>query len=113
MSDENRDRDEFQEFLRKFFSSAENFNPEDLAKQAGIPIDPANLGMMMEQLQRAISGQGEGINWKLVETQAKKSSPLRKLNCLINWSNRSIRPSVPQHFGWMKLPVLGNMNTTL
>ncbi len=79
MSDENRDRDEFQEFLRKFFSSSQNFNPEDLANQAGLPIDPANLGMMMEQLQRAIAGQGEGINWKLVETQAKKELDSQKV----------------------------------
>jgi len=79
MSDENKDRDEFQEFLRKFFSSSDNFNPEDLANQAGIPIDPANLGMMMEQLQRAISGQGEGINWKLVETQARKELDSQKV----------------------------------
>ena len=79
MSEENKDRDEFQEFLRKFFSSSESFNPEDLANQAGLPIDPANLGMMMEQLQRAISGQGEGINWKLVETQAKKEISSQKV----------------------------------
>ena len=79
MSDENRDRDEFQEFLRKFFSSSQNFNPEDLANQAGLPIDPANLGMIMEQLQRAIAGQGEGINWKLVETQAKKELDSQKV----------------------------------
>ena len=79
MSEENKDRDEFQEFLRKFFSSSESFNPEDLANQAGISMDPANLGMMMEQLQRAISGQGEGINWKLVETQAKKEIDSQKI----------------------------------
>jgi len=79
MSEENRDRDEFQEFLKKFFSSSQNFNPEDLANQAGLPIDPANLGMIMEQLQRAIAGQGEGINWKLVETQAKKELDSQKV----------------------------------
>ena len=79
MSEENKDRDEFQEFLRKFFSSSESFNPEDLANHAGISMDPANLGMMMEQLQRAISGQGEGINWKLVETQAKKEIDSQKI----------------------------------
>jgi len=79
MSEENRDRDEFQEFLKKFFSSSQNFNPEDLANQAGLPIDPANLGMIMEQLQRAIAGQGEGINWKLVETQAKKELNSQKV----------------------------------
>jgi len=79
MSEENRDRDEFQEFLKKFFSSSQNFNPEDLANQAGLPMDPANLGMMMEQLQRAIAGQGEGINWKLVETQAKKELDSQKV----------------------------------
>jgi len=79
MSEENRDRDEFQEFLKKFFSSSQNFNPEDLANQAGLPMDPANLGMIMEQLQRAIAGQGEGINWKLVETQAKKELDSQKV----------------------------------
>lgn len=79
MTDENKDRDEFQEFLRKFFSSSENFNPEDLANQAGLPIDPANLGMIMDQLQKAVSGQGGGINWKLVETQARKEISSQKV----------------------------------
>lgn len=44
MSDENRDRDEFQEFLRKFFSSAENFNPEDLANRLASLSTPQTLG---------------------------------------------------------------------
>lgn len=79
MTDENKDRDEFQEFLKKFFSSSENFNPEDLANQAGLPIDPANLGMIMDQLQKAVSGQGGGINWKLVETQARKEISSQKV----------------------------------
>jgi putative hydrolase len=79
MADENKDRDEFQEFLKKFFSSSENFNPEDLANQAGLPIDPANLGMIMDQLQKAVSGQGGGINWKLVETQARKEISSQKV----------------------------------
>ena len=79
MTDKNKDRDEFQEFLKKFFSSSENFNPEDLANQAGLPIDPANLGMIMDQLQKAVSGQGGGINWKLVETQARKEISSQKV----------------------------------
>ena len=69
--DEPRPED-FEALLRKFLSG-EPLDPQELAKAAGLPQDPAALQNLLAKLTSAISpgGQEEGINWQLVESQAK------------------------------------------
>jgi len=70
--DEPRPED-FEALLRKFLAG-EPLDPEQIAKAAGLPIDPQGLQEMIGQLSAAISSdsQTEGVNWQLVETQARQ-----------------------------------------
>ena len=68
--DEPRPED-FEALLRKFLAG-EQLNPEEIARAAGLPVDPKALQEMLGQLTNSIlpGGQSEGVNWQLVETQA-------------------------------------------
>jgi len=70
--DEPRPED-FEALLRKFLAG-EQLNPEEIARAAGLPVDPEALQEMLSQLRSSIlpGGQTEGVNWQLVETQAKQ-----------------------------------------
>ena len=70
--DEQRPED-FESLLRRFLAG-EALDPEQIAKAAGLPIDPASLQQLLSKLTAAIvPGQAsEGLNWTLVETQAKQ-----------------------------------------
>jgi putative hydrolase len=70
--DEPRPED-FEALLRKFLAG-EKLNPEEIARAAGLPVDPEALQEMLSQLRSSIlpGGQTEGVNWQLVETQAKQ-----------------------------------------
>jgi putative hydrolase len=70
--DEPRPED-FEALLRKFLAG-EQLNPEEIAKAAGLPVDPKALQEMLAQLRNSIlpGDHAEGINWQLVETQAKQ-----------------------------------------
>lgn len=65
--------EDFEALLRKFLAG-QPLDPEELAKAAGLPIDPGALQDLISKLNSAIvPGDGsEGVNWKLVETQAKQ-----------------------------------------
>lgn len=63
--------------LRKFLAG-EPLDPEQLARAAGLPSDPAALKEMLAQLTSAIlpGDTGEGVNWELVESSARKIAKL-------------------------------------
>ncbi len=65
--------EDFEALLRKFLAG-EQLDPEQIAKAAGLPIDPKALQEMLAQLQNSIlpGSPNQGINWQLVETQAKQ-----------------------------------------
>ena len=70
--DEQRPED-FEALLRRFLAG-EALDPEQIAKAAGLPVDPATLQQLLSKLTAAIvPGEAtEGLNWSLVETQAKQ-----------------------------------------
>jgi putative hydrolase len=70
--DEQRPED-FESLLRRFLAG-EALDPEQIAKAAGLPVDPATLQQLLSKLTSAIvpGGTTEGLNWSLVETQAKQ-----------------------------------------
>lgn len=70
--DEQRPED-FEALLRRFLAG-EPLDPEQIAKAAGLPVDPAALQQLLSKLTSAIvpGETTEGLNWPLVETQAKQ-----------------------------------------
>lgn len=70
--DEPRPED-FEALLRKFLAG-EQLDPEQIAKAAGLPTDPIALQALLAKLTSAISpgNQNEGVNWQLVESQARQ-----------------------------------------
>ena len=70
--DEQRPED-FEALLRRSLAG-ESLDPEQIAKAAGLPVDPATLQQLLSKLTAAIvPGEAtEGLNWSLVETQAKQ-----------------------------------------
>ena len=65
--------EDFEALLRKFLAG-EQLDPEEIARAAGLPVDPKAIQEMLAQLTNSVlpGGQGEGVNWQLVETQAKQ-----------------------------------------
>jgi putative hydrolase len=65
--------EDFEALLRRFLAG-EPLDPEQIAKAAGLPVDPAALQQLLSKLTSAIvPGEStEGLNWSLVETQAKQ-----------------------------------------
>ena len=74
--------EDFEALLRRFLAG-EPLDPEQIAKAAGLPVDPAALQQLLSKLTSAIvpGETTEGLNWSLVETQAKQiaSSNSRKV----------------------------------
>jgi putative hydrolase len=65
--------EDFEALLRRFLAG-EPLDPEPIAKAAGLPVDPAALQQLLSKLTSAIvpGETTEGLNWSLVETQAKQ-----------------------------------------
>ncbi len=65
--------EDFEALLRRFLAG-QPLDPEQIAKAAGLPIDPVTLQQLLSKLNAAIvPGEAtEGLNWSLVETQAKQ-----------------------------------------
>jgi putative hydrolase len=65
--------DDFEALLRRFLAG-QPLDPEQIAKAAGLPVDPAALQQLLSKLTSAIvpGETTEGLNWSLVETQAKQ-----------------------------------------
>lgn len=65
--------EDFEALLRRFLAG-EPLDPEQIAKAAGLPLDPAALQQLLSKLTSAIvpGETTEGLNWSLVETQAKQ-----------------------------------------
>ncbi len=69
--DERSPEEEFQELIRQMFGgSGEGIDPERLQQLASMGIDPAMMQTVMQNLQGAFTGGGEGISWNLAQRQA-------------------------------------------
>ena len=77
--DDDTPQDPLSEMLSKMFGGgATGFDPQEIAKAAGLPSDPAAMAMMMQQVQAMFSAQSEGpVNWQMAHDQARRVAPLR------------------------------------
>ncbi|WP_327015429.1 zinc-dependent metalloprotease [Cryobacterium sp. GrIS_2_6] len=58
--------------LRDILSGKSSIDPSQLAGAAGLPADPASINALMQQLQGALRGNGEGgISWDAALTQGQ------------------------------------------
>lgn len=64
------DPEEIKRFMQQFLSGNSNFNPEDLAKAAGLPLDPRELSKLFAGIQQSMFSGKEGIDWDLARKQA-------------------------------------------
>ncbi|MGW9111945.1 zinc-dependent metalloprotease [Microbacterium sp. NPDC055683] len=71
MADDDRTpEEEFQELMRRLMSGG-SLDPEHLARMAGMPVDPAALGQLMQQFQGMFAGAQDGaISWDATRRQA-------------------------------------------
>ncbi|WP_372488110.1 zinc-dependent metalloprotease [Cryobacterium zhongshanensis] len=64
--------DEFRDMLRDILSGKSSIDPSQLAGAAGLPADPASINALMQQLQGALRGNGDGgISWDAALTQGQ------------------------------------------
>jgi putative hydrolase len=64
--------DEFRDMLRSFLEGNSDMDPAKLASAAGLPSDPAAVQQLMQQLQKAMSTSGDGIDWSVARKQANE-----------------------------------------
>ncbi|WP_104179361.1 zinc-dependent metalloprotease [Arthrobacter sp. B0490] len=58
---------------KMFGGGAGGFDPQEIAKAAGLPSDPAAMAMIMQQVQAMFSSQSEGpVNWQMAHEQARR-----------------------------------------
>ncbi|WP_210506750.1 zinc-dependent metalloprotease [Naasia sp. SYSU D00057] len=70
-ADDQEPEDELREMLRELLSGGAGVDPAKLAASAGLPADPASMARLFAQLQGALSGSDDGINWQVATDQAK------------------------------------------
>lgn len=73
-NDDDAPQDPLSEMLAKMFGGgAGGFDPQEIAKAAGLPSDPAAMAMMMQQVQAMFSTPSEGpVNWTMAHDQARR-----------------------------------------
>lgn len=73
-NDDDTPQDPLSEMLSKMFGGgAGGFDPQELAKAAGLPSDPSAMAMMMQQVQAMFSSSSDGpVNWQLAHEQARR-----------------------------------------
>ncbi len=71
MTDDDRPGDDdFAEMLRRMLGGQGGIDPEQLRQFSGMGIDPAMMQSIMRQLQDAMAGGDDGIDWSAAKTQA-------------------------------------------
>jgi putative hydrolase len=72
--------DEFQDMLRDILSGKSSIDPSQLAGAAGLPNDPASVAALMNQLQGALRGGGDGaVNWDIALKQGQERAAAGQL----------------------------------
>ena len=73
--------DEFRDMLRDILSGKSSIDPGQLAGAAGLPNDPASVAALMNQLQGALKGGGDGgINWEIALKQGQERAVAGQLS---------------------------------
>ncbi|POH69125.1 hypothetical protein C3B61_03735 [Cryobacterium zongtaii] len=66
--------------LRDILSGKSSIDPGQLAGAAGLPNDPASVAALMSQLQGALKGGGDGINWGIALQQGQERAATGQLS---------------------------------
>ena len=61
--------EDFERLMRQFMESGK-FDPAELAKVAGLPIDPAQISAILSSLTQAVVQNDSSVNWQMAGTQA-------------------------------------------
>ena len=73
--------DEFRDMLRDILSGKSSIDPSQLAGAAGLPSDPASISALMNQLQGALRGGGDGsVNWAAALSQGQQRAAQSQLD---------------------------------
>ncbi|TFC90505.1 MULTISPECIES: zinc-dependent metalloprotease [Cryobacterium] len=77
--------DEFRDMLRDILSGKSSIDPSQLAGAAGLPGDPASISALMNQLQGALRGGGDGSpNWDAALSQGQERAAQGQLDVTPN-----------------------------
>lgn len=72
--------DEFRDMLRDILAGNSSIDPSQLAGAAGLPNDPASVAALMNQLQGALRGSGDGkVNWDIALKQGQERAAAGQL----------------------------------
>jgi len=61
--------EDLERLIREFMQSGK-FDPAELAKTAGLPIDPAQLSILLNSLTQAVAAGDGAVNWQMAQQQA-------------------------------------------
>jgi putative hydrolase len=67
--EEDRNREELEALLKRMFETGQ-LDPQELAKIAGVGLDPSVLGQMFEQVKAMMSDSSGPVNWDLATKTA-------------------------------------------
>ncbi|BBE23382.1 hydrolase [Arthrobacter sp. MN05-02] len=72
--DDDTPQDPLSEMLAKMFGGGGGgIDPQEIAKAAGLPSDPAAMAMIMQQVQAMFSTTSDGpVNWQMAHEQARR-----------------------------------------
>ncbi|MBG6182127.1 putative hydrolase [Arthrobacter sp. CAN_A214] len=73
-SDDDAPKDPLSEMIARMMGGdAQGFDPQEIARAAGLPSDPQAMMMMMQQVQAMFSTPSEGpVNWQLAHDHARR-----------------------------------------
>ncbi|WP_405375587.1 MULTISPECIES: zinc-dependent metalloprotease [unclassified Microbacterium] len=71
MTDDDRPgEDDLAEILRRLLNGEGGIDPQQFAQLSGLGVDPAMMQNLMRQMQSAMAGDDDGIDWSAAKTQA-------------------------------------------
>ncbi len=101
--DDDTPQDPLSEMLAKMFGGgAGGFDPQEIAKAAGLPSDPAAMAMMMQQVQAMFSAPSEGpVNWQMAHEQARRVAASDNDPSVTSLQRRSVDESLKLAELWL------------
>ncbi|MFC3299865.1 zinc-dependent metalloprotease [Arthrobacter agilis] len=89
--------------LAKMFGGGTGgIDPQEIAKAAGLPSDPAAMAMMMQQVQAMFSTPSEGpVNWQMAHDQARRVAASENDPSVTPLQRRSVDESLKLAEMWL------------
>ena len=101
--DDDTPQDPLSEMLSKMFGGGGGgFDPQEIAKAAGLPSDPAAMAMIMQQVQAMFSTPSEGpVNWQMAHEQARRVAAFDSDPSVTPLQRRSVDESLKLAEMWL------------